>query len=131
MFSFDENGVLIPGSQQGVGMGQLGYGMSPDVNAVPPIPSAAVPAMSTPMSPNLEQDPVTANALAAALKKAGNLTPDQLRAISQIGASGNRAPQIGAPSAPLAAPRGVQGSMQQLGMAAPRERKTLAQLLYR
>lgn len=131
MFEFDEFGNLIPGSMQGIGMSQAGFGMSQDPNAVPPIPGVTIPQISTPMSPNMM--PVTTpeqpGMLANLAKKAGNLTPEQAKAIAAMTGPGQKMPN--APSAGVVAPRGLQGNMQQQSMAAPVQRKTLAQLLYR
>lgn len=126
--------------------------MTQDPNALPPFLDPAMrpiqppPIPQDPNSPlaglNLGQAPAPTQAPAAAPEKgfmegagdmakkvgkaAGNLTPDQVKSIQTMT---GMAPRSAPPPAAAAIPRGQVGNMQQLGMAAPAQRKTLGQLI--
>ena len=139
-YTFDEFGNMIPQS----GLAALNlmpkFGMSADPNALPPGLQAPLGGttplpMSVPNDPGLAPipEPLPAGASAAdkakaLAKAAGNMTPEQAKALGALtGGDPHRAP----PGAPAAAiPRGTAGNMQMLTMGTPRAHQTLSQLIY-
>lgn len=139
-YTFDEFGNLVPNA----GMANLPmmpqFGMSRDVNALPPGLQAPL-ADTTPLPQSFPNDPMNVipeptagttpspilDKAKAAAKAAGNLTPQQVQALGALTGSTQRAAPAGAGAA---VPKGLQGNMQQHALTAPRLRPTLSQLIY-
>lgn len=135
------SGQMIPRSAQGMAAlpgampaGDLtalppGY-LNPDLNAAPP-PPPIPQAVDAPYIQPVAQDanvevekPGVGDKVKKVGKAAGALNEAQMKLLG-LGQSETKY----APAAAAAIPKGVSGSMQQLGMAAPIQRKSLADLL--
>lgn len=150
-FMFGPNGEFIPGNPYSMAnLAQLGQGTGVGIPELPPNPMMLTgqkqlpipldssnpmagldlsggqpPAAAAPATPPADKSLIP-EGMDKALKKLGNLTPDQVKSIQ--GMTGmNDKPAL--PPAAAAIPRGQLGQMQSLSMAAPQQRKTLGQLI--